>query len=221
MDHPRITSTAVEKLKRAAKALRNTAGCPLATALDYVATQAGYSNWKRVTELAAKRPLLNNCLLPAKHRHLLTWVMVEGGVRRKVHSVSELCEALGGATPVLIRQACESATPERPCLCQIDPFATAMLAGVALDIGDKHDWWNYLFDINAPARDYPAWQKRVVVGLGTSDHYPNEHLTTRHVDEPANTRNPNNSAYKATINNRSIQMNPNNPIYQGQEPDQT
>lgn len=213
MNHPHITSTAVEKLKRAAKAHRNTSGCPLATALDHVAAQAGYSNWKRVTELAATPPLLDSRLLPAKHRHLLTWVMAKGRMRKQVHTVSELCEALGGATPVFIRQACESATPENLCLCQLDPFATAMLAGVAVDIGDKYDSWNYLFDVSAPAREYPAWQKRVVVGLGTSDHYPNEHLTTRDNDDRSNTLNPNNSAHKATTNNRSSQMNPNNTRY--------
>jgi len=214
MDHPHITATAVEKLKRAAKSHRNTAGCPLATALDHVAAQACYSNWKRVTELAAKPPLLDSHLLPAKHRHLLTWVMAKSGMRhKKVDTVSELCEALGGAIPVFIRQSCESATPGNPCFCQLDPFATAMLAGVAVDIGDKYDSWNYLFDASKPAREYPAWQKRVVVGLGTSDHYPNEHLTTRDNDDRSDTLNPHNSAHKATTNNRSTQMNPNSTRY--------
>ncbi|VVP37928.1 hypothetical protein PS876_04689 [Pseudomonas fluorescens] len=134
MDHPNITATAVEKLKRAAKSHRNSSGCPLATALVHVAAQAGYSNWKRVTELAAKPPLLVSHLLPARHRHLLTWVVAKGCMRhKKVDTISELCEALGGANPVFIRQACESSTPENPCFCQLDPFATAMLAGVAVD----------------------------------------------------------------------------------------
>lgn len=220
MNHPHITATAVEKLKRAAKSHRDTSGCLLATALDHVAAQAGYSNWKRVIELAVKPPILDSNLLPARHRHLLTWVMPKGSMRLKqVHTVSELCEALGGATPVFIRQACESATSENPCLCQLDPFATAMLAGVAVDIGDKYDFWNYLFDACKPAREYPAWQKRVVVGLGTSDHYPNEHLTTRDNDDRSNTLNPNNPAHKATTNNRSAQMNPNNTRYLGHNSD--
>ena len=220
MDHSRITATAVEKLKRAAKSHRKTSGCLLATALDHVAAQAGYSNWKRVTELAAKPPLPDSHLLPARHRHLLTWVMSKSSMRhKKVDTVSELCEALGGATPVFIRQACESATPENPCFCQLDPFATAMLAGVAVDIGDKYDSWNYLFDASKPAREYPAWQKRVVVGLGTSDHYPNELLTTRDSDDRSDALNPNNSAHKATTNNRSSQMNPNNTRYLGHKGD--
>lgn len=221
MDHPHITATAVEKLKRAAKSYRNTSGCPLASALDLVAAQAGYSNWKRVTELAAKPPVPgSHMLLPARHRQLLTWVITKGGLwHKQVHTVSELCAALGGATPVFIRQACEIATRETPCFCQLDPFATAMLAGVAVDIGDKYDSWNYLFDANAPAREYPAWKKRVVVGLGTSDHYPNEQLTTRKNDDRSDTLNPNNSAHKATINNRSSQMNSNNTRYPGPRSD--
>ncbi|CAI8968092.1 hypothetical protein [Pseudomonas marginalis] len=220
MDQPHITATAVEKLKLAAKSHRNTSGFPLAAALDHVAAQAGYSNWKRVTELAAKPPLIDTNLLPIKHRHLCTWVVPKGSMQLKqVHTVSELCEALGAATPIFIRHACEIATPDNPCFCQLDPFATAMLAGVALDIGDKYDFWNYLFDASKPAREYPAWQKRVVVGLGTSDHYPNEHLTTRDNDDRSDTLNPNNSAHKAATNNRSSQMNPNNTRYQGHEGD--
>ncbi|MCQ2049380.1 replicative DNA helicase [Stutzerimonas stutzeri] len=209
MNHPQITATAVEKLKRAAKSLRNASDCNLATALDHVAAQAGYSNWKRVTELAAKPSLPDRQLLPAKHRNRLTWVHTRDQKLIKVHTVSELCEALGSATPFFIRQPCESSTPENPCLCQLDPFATAMQAGVALDIGDKHDFWNYLFDLNQPAREFPAWEKRVVVGLATWDHYPNEHLTTQSNDDLSNTLNPNNSANKATANNRATQLNPN------------
>lgn len=219
MNPPQITATAVEKLKRAAKSLRNASGCNLATALDRVAAQAGYSNWKRVTELAAKPSLPDSQLLPAKHRNRLTWVYTRDQKLKKIHTVSELCEALGGTTPFFIRQPCEWSTPENPCFCQLDPFATAMQAGVALDIGDKHDFWNYLFDLNKPAREFPAWEKRVVVGLATWDHYPNEHLTTQSNDDRSNTLNPNNSAYKATANNRATQLNPNNSRYHGHKRD--
>lgn len=219
MDHPQITATAVEKLKRAAKSHLNASGCNLATALDHVAGQAGYSNWKRVTELAAKPSLPDSQLLPAKHRDRLTWVCTGGQKLKKVLNVSELCEALGGATPLFIRQPCEWSSPESPCFCQLDPFATAMQAGVKLDIGDKHDSWNYLFDLNKQAREFPAWEKRVVVGLATWDHYPNEHLTTRSNDDRSNMLNLNNSAYTATANNRATQLNPNNSRYQGSKCD--
>lgn len=216
MSHLQITATAVEKLKCAAKSFRNASGCNLATALDHVAAQAGYSNWKRVTELAANPTLPNRQLLPANHRNLLTWVNTRDQKLIKVQNVSELCEALGGVTPFFIRQPCEWSTPECPCFCLLDPFATAMQAGIALDIGDKHDFWDYLFDVNTSAREFPAWQKRVVVGLATYDlHYPNEHLTTKSNDDRSNTLNPNNPAYKATVDNRANQLNPKNPRYLG------
>lgn len=220
MDHPLITATAVEKLKRAAKSHRNISGCTLATALDYVAAQEGYSNWKRVTELAARPSMPAPQLLPAKHRDLLVRVWSESSMRdKKVNTLPELCEALGGVIPVLVRQACEYATPDNPCFCQLDPFATSILAGVAVDIGDKHDHWNYLFLTSKPAREYPAWQKRVVIGLGTADHYPNEHLTKLGNDDRSDTLNPNNSAHTATTNNRSAQLNPNNAKYLGRKAD--
>ena len=214
MNHTHVTATAVEKLKRAAKAQRDISGCLLATALDLVAVQAGFSNWKQVTECAARSADRYNSLLPAKHRHRLTWVLAKGSVPLKqVHSVAELCEALGGVHPVFIRKPCDGATPSNPCLCQLDPFATAMQAGIAVDIGDKYDFWNYLFDANKPAREFPGWEMRVTVGLGTADHYPNEHLAKSGNDDRSNALNPNNPAYKGTADNRSMQLNPNNPRY--------
>jgi len=214
MNHTHITATAVEKLKRAAKSHRDISGCPLATALDLVAAQAGYASWKQVTECAARTTVRDKRLLPAKHRNGNTWVLTKGSTRLKqVKSIAELCEALGGVHPVFIRKPCDGATPSNPCFCQLDPFATAMQAGIAVDIGDKYDFWDYLFDANNPAFEYPGWKMRVTVGLGTADHYPNEHLATRGNDDRSNALNPNNPAHKATTANRSMQLNPNNSRY--------
>ena len=43
------TATAVEKLKRSAKNLRNETRTSLAVALESIAKSAGYDNWKHVT----------------------------------------------------------------------------------------------------------------------------------------------------------------------------
>ena len=217
MNHTHITATTVEKLKRAAKSHRDISGCSLATALDLEAAQAGYANWKQVTECASRTTGSDNRLLPAKHRDWNTWVFAKGSTRLKqVKFVAELCETLGGVHPVFIRRPCDGATQSNPCLCQLDPFATAMQAGIALDIGDKYDFWDYLFDANKPALEYPGWKMRVTVGLGTADHYPNEHLATRGNDDRSNALNPNNPAHKATADNRSMQLNPNNSRYLNQ-----
>ncbi|MFL1449398.1 hypothetical protein ACI77O_13455 [Pseudomonas tritici] len=215
-----VTATAVEKLKLKAKAHRNFAGCTLAVALDHVAAQAGYPSWKRVTELAANPISSVDPLLAAQHRTPLVMVMSGGKAVNKLYrTVPELCEALGGVIPVLIRLPCEYAADDNPCLCQVDPFATAMRANVALDIGDKWDTYNYLFDLSNPAREYPAWEQRRAIGLATAAHYPNEHLTRRGNDDRSNTLNPNNPAHAATATNRAAQLNPNNPKYLGQKSD--
>ncbi len=49
MSHIPTTSTAVEKLKRQAKLRRKSTGASLATELDAVAVDAGYTGWKHVT----------------------------------------------------------------------------------------------------------------------------------------------------------------------------
>ena len=216
MTLPRLTATSVEKLKGEAKFLVKTTGIKLAKALDLIAERAGYSNWHRVTELA-KGSQTYDLLLPPLHRDRLTWVTSRDRSSRKVHSVKELCEALGGVTPYFFRQPCEHATPTNPCLCQLDPFATAVQANIRLDIGDKYDHWNYLFLIHESARDFYPYEKRLVAGLGSADHYPNEHLTipssNTASDDRSNTLNPNNPAFKAAADNHANQLNPNNPEY--------
>ncbi len=131
-----ISATALEKLKRLAKLHRDTTGLPLATALEAVAQQAGYQSWKQVTLLASnhKAPLM-----PASHRWRGHWV-AEGSHRmQRCETVEELCEALGGVEPVLLRSHCNESRPGARCLCELDPFVTAKRANVAIDIGDKHD----------------------------------------------------------------------------------
>lgn len=209
-----VSATTVEKLKRSAKLHRDQSGSPLAISLNLVAVNAGYASWKQVTECLARTVERDSDLLPANHRQRLTWVVLKGSARSiKVETVAELCEALGIADPVIIRKPCVGHTNSNPCFCQLDPFATAMQAGIHLDIGDKDDLWNYLFDPNRPAFEYPAWQRRVTVGVATADHYPNEHLATWGNSDRSNVMNPNNSAHKAAADNRSMQLNPNNPRY--------
>lgn len=56
MDYINTTHTAVQKLKREAKLRRKTSNVPLNEALEEVARESGYSNWKHVTVcLAASR----------------------------------------------------------------------------------------------------------------------------------------------------------------------
>jgi len=171
-----ITATAFEKLKREAKCLKKTSGCTWTQALDQVAEQAGYLNWHRIT-LLAKQSAQIDPRLPPLHKNRLTWISSAGKIRQRIDSAKELSEALGHATIHYFREPCELATPDSPCLCQIDPFATAVQAGVRLDIGDKHDMWDYLFILDEPACDFYPYEKRIIAGLGSADHYPNEHLT--------------------------------------------
>lgn len=217
MTLPLITATAVEKLNREAKSLVRSSDISLAQALDLVAHKAGYSNWHQLKELHKQSEHYRN-LLPPHHRQRLTWVSFKDRSSKQVHSVNELCEALGGVTPYFFRLPCEHASLGNPCLCQLDPFATAVQANVRLDIGDKYDHWNYLFIIYEPARDFHPYQKRVVAGLASAAHYPNEHLTipgsNTANDDRSNTLNPNNPAFKATADNHANQLNPNNFRYE-------
>lgn len=122
--------------------------------------------------------------LPPLHKNRHTWILSAGKLRQRIDSAKELSEALGHATIHYFREPCELATPDSPCLCQIDPFATAAQAGVRLDIGDKHDMWDYLFILDEPARDFYPYEKRRIAGLGSANHYPNEHLTIPGSDSP-------------------------------------
>ena len=209
MTPPFLTATAVEKLKRLAKQHRDRTGLPLGLSLDVVARESGYANWKRVTELAASAPSSADHLLEGKHRGCLTWVASQTGKLLQVHSVSELLAALGGVKPFFIRRPCSSKNNGQPCLCELDPFATAVQANIHLDVGDKHDFWDYLFTLGSPARTYRGWEMRSELGLATSDDYPNEYLTILGNDDRSNSLNPNNQAFKASKGNRSNQLNPN------------
>ena len=234
MNYIPTTATAVEKLNREAKSRRKYTGTTLAAALDEVAVEAGYGNWKHVTECAAYTQAGNRAyvhqahavapldgandrkyLLPASHRHLL-YIVRRRGIERyeRVKSIGEICEAFGGVEPLLIRHPCgEAMSSGVMCLCQLDPFATARRAGVALDIGDKHDSWNYLLDANSPSREHPGWLIRAKFGLATQDDYPNEHVTHRANDDRTNSLNPNNPSHAASADNRSMQLNPDNLMH--------
>lgn len=210
----RTTATTVEKFNREARSRSRLTGRPLAAALDEVAVEAGYTSWKHVTECAAWTVREGIRLLPAMHRHRLISVFPRGAISiKQVKSVAELCAALGGVEPVLIRQACGESRPSYPCFCQLDPFATAWNARVALDIGDKDDSWHYLFDANNPAHSHDGWLIRATLGLTPQDHYPNEHVGKLNNDDRSNSLNPNNPAHVANADNRSMQLNPNNFRY--------
>lgn len=211
MRHIPTTATAVEKLKRAAKAYRDAKDCPLHEALEAAAVQAGYMSWKHVTQCAADTSCEPACLLPPRHRHMLTWAVLPGQPRPlQAHSVEQLCELLGGIRPYLIRPPCVHAPTGQHCLCELDPFATATQANLALDLGDKHDFWDLLFDRSKPAHEFPGWKMRVYLGLATWDPYPNEHLALRTNRDRSNALNPNNPAHQAAKDNRSMQLNPEN-----------
>ena len=214
MQQPHLTATAVEKLKRSAKKVRNETGCSLAFALDQVASEAGYPNCKRVTELLRPQGQYRDELLPPMHYSVGVHVWGKDGRPKRFETVNALCEALGGVRPYLIRKPCEYAKPDEPCMCQVDHFATSVQANIGFDVGDKHDFWRYLYMLDRPATSFPGWVKRVKAGLGTGDHSPNEHLTIPGSnDDRSNTLNPNNDAYKAAADNHSDQLNPNNPRY--------
>ena len=181
-----ISASALEKLKRLAKQHRDTSGLPLAAALEAVAQQAGYQSWKQVTLLASnyKAPLM-----PASHRWRGHWV-AEGSHRmQRCETVEELCAALGGVEPVLLRSHCNESRPGARCLCELDPFVTAKRANVAIDIGDKHDHWHYLYFADRPYDGVNIVDVRLNLGLGSHGHYLNEHLLTGSNDDRSDSLN--------------------------------
>lgn len=58
--------------------------------------------------------------------------------------MEELCEVLGGVVPTLLCSRYHESRPGARCLCELNPFVTTKRANVAIDIGDKYDFWNYL-----------------------------------------------------------------------------
>jgi len=211
MNHVHTTSTAVEKLNRAARSLRTSTGCSLAAALDRTAQQAGYLSWKHVTECATRSGPGLAKLLPPDHRPGLMFVRTEAADRLlQPTSIAHLGELLGGMEPVILRQPCEHAPPGGSCLCQIDPFATAVRADVAMDVGDKYDIYNYLFDTSEPSQRYKLREVKMKLRIAHNEYYPNEQLVTTQNDDRSDSLNPNNPAHKASIDNRSMQLNPEN-----------
>lgn len=202
-----ISATALEKLKRLAKQHRDTAGLPLAVSLEAVAQQAGYLSWKQVTMLASthKAPLM-----AASHRWRSHWVAGGSPRMRQCKTVEELCEVLGKVEPVLLRSHCDESRPGARCLCELDPFATAKRANVAIDIGDKHDTWNYLYLLDRPYSGVNIIDVRINLGLGSHGHYLNEHLLDISNNDRSNSLNPNNDAHHHALNNHANQLNPNN-----------
>ncbi len=201
-----ISATALEKLKRLAKQYRDSTGQPLAVSLETVAQQAGYLSWKQVTMLARANQAP---LMPASHNWRSHWVSSSPRMRRCT-TVEELCEVLGGVEPVLLRSHCPKSSPGARCLCELDPFVTAKRANVAIDIGDKYDFWNYLYVPDRPYSGCDIISVRLNLGLGSHGHYLNEHLLGSSNDDRSNSLNPNNDAHRHTLDNRANQLNPNN-----------
>ncbi len=202
-----ISATALEKMKRLAKQHRDTTGLPLTVSLEAIAQQAGYLSWKQVTMLACahKAPLM-----PASHRWQSHWVDDGSPRMRRCTTVEELCEALGGVEPVLLRSHCPESLPGARCLCELDPFVTAKRANVAIDIGDKYDHWNYLYMRDRPYSGGNIINVRINLGLGSHGHYLNEHLLDSGNNDRSNSLNPNNDTHHYALNNHSNQLNPNN-----------
>lgn len=196
MHHIPTTATAVEKLRLEAKSYRKANGCRFNEALEIIAVQAGYTSWKHVTVCAAATPRAPDSLLPAHHRHLLTYAELRNsdGRLKRVTSVEELCEVLG-IQPYFARQRCDQAPAGQHCLCELDPFATSIQNNVLVDLGDKYDHHNLLFMHSRPAREYSGSDKRHYFGLATTDAYPNEHLTESGNRDRSNALNPNNPAH--------------------------
>jgi hypothetical protein len=190
-----INATALEKLKTLAKQRRNSTGQTLTVSLESVAQEAGYLSWKQVTMLAGAHTSPLGSAFPRMHR---------------CHTVEELCEVLGGIEPVLLRERCEESQIGARCLCELDPFITAKRANVAIDIGDKYDMWNYLYQLDKPFSAVNIINVRINLGLGSHGHYLNEHLLDSSNDNRSNSLNPNNDANHFGQNNRSDQLNPNN-----------
>lgn len=212
MQSTTLSATALEKLKRQAKSLRDTTGQTLTEALEDVAREAGFSNWKQVAEAAASH---KPSLMPASCRHLLVWVADGSPRMRQCSTVEDLCDALGGIEPVLFRSHCHKSRPGARCFCEMDPFVIAKRANVHVDIGDKHDFWNYLYVLDRPYGGLKLVNVRVNLGLGSHGFYINEHLLDSSNADRSNSLNPNNPAHIHGLNNRSNQLNPNNERFGG------
>jgi hypothetical protein len=202
-----ISATALEKLNRLAKQHRDTTGQSLALSLEAVAQQAGYLSWKQVTMLASAH---KSPLMPAFHSWQSHWVHDKIPRQKKCTTVEELCEVLGGVEPVLLRSHCDESRHGARCLCELDPFVTAKRANVAIDIGDKYDFWNYLYMTDKPYSGLNIVNVRINLGLGSHGHYLNENLLDSSNDDRSNSLNPNNDANHYTLNNHANQLNPDN-----------
>jgi hypothetical protein len=209
MQNQTISATALEKLKLLARQHRDNTGHSLTQALEFIAQDAGYSSWKQVTVLASNH---TPTLLPAQHSSRLYWVDSRPRMR-KCQTVEELCNALGGLEPVFLRTPCQHSSPRMRCLCALDPFVTAKRANVHIDIGDKHDFWNYLFMPSRPYSGVNIVDVRINLGLGSHGFYLNEHLLLENNADRSDSLNPNNDAYRRSIQNRTNQLNPNNVRY--------
>lgn len=202
-----ISATALESLKRLAKQHRGSTGQSLTESLEVVAQQAGYQGWKQVTLLAASHKA---SLMPSSHNARSHWVMDGSPRQRKCTTVEELCEVLGGVEPVMFRSHCHESRHGARCLCELYPFVTAKRANVDIDIGDKHDFWNYLYIPDRPHVGCNIVNVRINLGLGSHGHYVNEHMLVYSNNDRSNSLNPNNNAYEQAQNNRANQLNPNN-----------
>lgn len=202
-----ISATALENLKRSAKKHRDITGQSLAQSLDAVARHAGYVNWKYVTTLASTHA---PSLMPALHSWRTHWVRDGSPRQRNCTTVEDLCQVLGGVEPVLLRSHCHRSSPGARCLCELDPFVTAKRANVGIDIGDRHDFWNYLYLPERPFSTPNIVNVRINLGLGSHGQYLNEHLLTDREDHRCNSLNPNSDAYRQAMNNHANQLNPNN-----------
>lgn len=206
-----LSATAVEKLKGLAKNHRDTTGQTLAQSLDAVAKQAGFLHWKQVTVLSSQH---TPALMPANHNGRGHWLHDSTTPRQhRFTSVEELCECLGSVEPVLLRSHCNESKPGARCLCELDPFMTAKRANVRIDIGDKYDFWHYLYLVDEPFSTPDPVAVRIHLGLGSHGHYIHEHLlvdSSSSNDDRSYSLNPNNSAYQHALDNHSDQLNPNN-----------
>lgn len=205
-----ISATALERLKRLAKQRRDSTGQSLNQSFEAIAQESGYASWKHVTVLASNH---TPTLLPAQHNSRRYWVDDGSPRMRRCETVEELCDALGGVEPVFLRSPCDHSYPNERCLCALDPFVTAKRANVAIDIGDKHDFWNYLFMTSRSYDGVSIVNVRINLGLGSHGFYLNEHLLLECNTDRSNSLNPNNAAYDHSVNNRANQLNPNNDYF--------
>lgn len=206
-----ISATAIEKLKRLAKQHHTTTGQPLMASLEVIAKNAGYQNWKQVTILATA---YEAPLMPASHRGEFHWVSSPKFPQmHRCTTVEELCDLLGAVRPVLLRAHCHESRPGARCLCELDPFVTAKRANIAIDIGDKYDFWHYLYQTEKPFGGVSIIDVRIKLGLGSHGHYLNEYLLDSSNDHRCDSLNPNNEAHYHAANNHSNQLNPNNKSF--------